>query len=108
MLYVANSEATGVYWISVNLTDILGKSNRVLIAGRMGSEEEGGDGTESIGVFAHILQKDAFLVFRSLCKLSMKPLPDGPPDPKYVVLHSHFCFFGDTNDGYKSCNNFYR
>ena len=48
----------------------------------MGSEEEGGDGAEAIGVFAHILQKDAFLVFRSLCKLSMKPLPDGPPDPK--------------------------
>lgn len=32
--------------------------------------------------FSHILQKDAFLVFRSLCKLSMKPLGDGPPDPK--------------------------
>lgn len=32
--------------------------------------------------FSHILQKDAFLVFRSLCKLSMKPLPDGVPDPK--------------------------
>lgn len=32
--------------------------------------------------FSHILQKDAFLVFRSLCKLSMKPLSDGPPDPK--------------------------
>lgn len=32
--------------------------------------------------FSHVLQKDAFLVFRSLCKLSMKPLPDGAPDPK--------------------------
>lgn len=32
--------------------------------------------------FTHILQKDAFLVFRSLCKLSMKPLPEGVPDPK--------------------------
>ncbi len=32
--------------------------------------------------FSHILQKDAFSVFRSLCKLSMKPLPDGPADPK--------------------------
>ncbi|XP_010225307.1 PREDICTED: brefeldin A-inhibited guanine nucleotide-exchange protein 2-like, partial [Tinamus guttatus] len=31
--------------------------------------------------FSHVLQKDAFLVFRSLCKLSMKPLGDGPPDP---------------------------
>lgn len=32
--------------------------------------------------FTHVLQKDAFLVFRALCKLSMKPLPDGHPDPK--------------------------
>lgn len=32
--------------------------------------------------FTHILQKDAFLVFRALCKLSMKPLPEGTPDPK--------------------------
>lgn len=30
---------------------------------------------------SHTLQKDAFLVFRSLCKLSMKPMPDSP-DPK--------------------------
>ena len=30
---------------------------------------------------SHTLQKDAFLVFRSLCKLSMKPLPESP-DPK--------------------------
>lgn len=29
----------------------------------------------------HILQKDAFLVFRALCKLSMKPLPEAA-DPK--------------------------
>lgn len=34
--------------------------------------------------FTNILQMDAFLVFRSLCKLSMKPLSDSPPDPKYV------------------------
>ena len=32
--------------------------------------------------FSHITQKDAFLVFRSLCKLSMKPLAEGPLDPK--------------------------
>ncbi|KAF6020246.1 ARFGEF1 [Bugula neritina] len=32
---------------------------------------------------------DAFLVFRSLCKLSMKPLnTDGPPDPKSHELRS--------------------
>ena len=40
------------------------------------------DNVETVGAFAHILQKDAFLVFRSMCKLSMKPLSDGPPDPK--------------------------
>uniref|UniRef100_W5M5H3 ARF guanine nucleotide exchange factor 2 n=1 Tax=Lepisosteus oculatus TaxID=7918 RepID=W5M5H3_LEPOC len=38
--------------------------------------------------FSHILQKDAFLVFRSLCKLSMKPLADGPPDPRSHELRS--------------------
>lgn len=38
--------------------------------------------------FAHVLQKDAFLVFRALCKLSMKPLPDGVPDPKSHELRS--------------------
>ncbi|KAM3923498.1 brefeldin A-inhibited guanine nucleotide-exchange protein 2 isoform 2-T2 [Leptodactylus fuscus] len=38
--------------------------------------------------FTHILQKDAFLVFRSLCKLSMKPLGVGPPDPKSHELRS--------------------
>ena len=38
--------------------------------------------------FTHVLQKDAFLVFRSLCKLSMKPLPEGHPDPKSHELRS--------------------
>ncbi|CAK8690782.1 unnamed protein product [Clavelina lepadiformis] len=38
--------------------------------------------------FSHILQKDAFLVFRSFCKLSMKLLSDGPPDPKSHELRS--------------------
>nr|XP_029477181.1 brefeldin A-inhibited guanine nucleotide-exchange protein 2-like [Oncorhynchus nerka] len=39
-------------------------------------------GVQNAVGFSHILQKDAFLVFRSLCKLSMKPLADGSPDPK--------------------------
>ncbi|XP_050545726.1 brefeldin A-inhibited guanine nucleotide-exchange protein 2 isoform X2 [Daktulosphaira vitifoliae] len=43
---------------------------------------------KSISAFNHILQKDAFLVFRSLCKLSMKPLPEGTPDPKSHELRS--------------------
>ena len=38
--------------------------------------------TKQSVTFPHILQKDAFLVFRSLCKLSMKQLPDAPYDPK--------------------------
>ena len=37
--------------------------------------------------FKNLLQKDAFLVFRSLCKLSMKPLPDYA-DPKSHELRS--------------------
>ena len=50
---------------------------------RIGTEEDGNDmNSDSMGAFGHILQKDAFLVFRSLCKLSMKPLSEGPPDPK--------------------------
>lgn len=55
---------------------------------RIGSEEESSAEHENMGAFAHILQKDAFLVFRSLCKLSMKPLPEGPPDPKSHELRS--------------------
>jgi hypothetical protein len=55
---------------------------------RTALDEDGVDMQENPGVFVHILQKDAFLVFRSLCKLSMKPLPDGPPDPK--LAHSYF------------------
>ncbi|XP_045912212.1 brefeldin A-inhibited guanine nucleotide-exchange protein 2 [Micropterus dolomieu] len=45
-------------------------------------------GSHNAARFSHILQKDAFLVFRSLCKLSMKPLADGPPDPKSHELRS--------------------
>uniref|UniRef100_A0A3Q2QR31 ARF guanine nucleotide exchange factor 2 n=1 Tax=Fundulus heteroclitus TaxID=8078 RepID=A0A3Q2QR31_FUNHE len=45
-------------------------------------------GPNNAARFSHILQKDAFLVFRSLCKLSMKPLADGPPDPKSHELRS--------------------
>jgi hypothetical protein len=32
--------------------------------------------------FSHVLQKDAFLVFRSLCKLSMMQVVDSQTDPK--------------------------
>ena len=43
-------------------------------------------------LFPHILQRDTFLVFRSLCKLSMKQLPETPLDPRLV-----FKFFLKTN-----------
>ncbi|KAM4689505.1 brefeldin A-inhibited guanine nucleotide-exchange protein 1 isoform 2-T2 [Discoglossus pictus] len=53
------------------------------------TQESGNTSGPSPGAkFSHILQKDAFLVFRSLCKLSMKPLSDGPPDPKSHELRS--------------------
>ncbi|KAL6259969.1 hypothetical protein P5V15_009878 [Pogonomyrmex californicus] len=59
-----------------------------------GSPEDNGDeaATENDNMvtakFTHVLQKDAFLVFRALCKLSMKPLPDGTPDPRSHELRS--------------------
>ncbi|KAK4009871.1 hypothetical protein OUZ56_019014 [Daphnia magna] len=55
-----------------------------------GTSSSGGD-LEPIGTsnsFSHVLQKDAYLVFRSLCRLAMKPLPDGIPDPKSHELRS--------------------
>ncbi|XP_030071158.1 brefeldin A-inhibited guanine nucleotide-exchange protein 1 isoform X1 [Microcaecilia unicolor] len=53
------------------------------------TQESGNTSGPSPGAkFSHILQKDAFLVFRSLCKLSMKPLSEGPPDPKSHELRS--------------------
>uniref|UniRef100_A0A3B3QR57 ARF guanine nucleotide exchange factor 2 n=1 Tax=Paramormyrops kingsleyae TaxID=1676925 RepID=A0A3B3QR57_9TELE len=45
-------------------------------------------GVPTVIRFSHVLQKDAFLVFRTLCKLSMRPLADGPPDPKSHELRS--------------------
>ena len=54
-----------------------------------GTEAEGSASSTSLNSqgggtvkFSHVTQKDAFLVFRSLCKLSMKPLSDAPVDPK--------------------------
>ncbi|XP_062506854.1 brefeldin A-inhibited guanine nucleotide-exchange protein 1-like isoform X3 [Corticium candelabrum] len=38
--------------------------------------------------FSHVLQKDAFLVFRSLCKLSMMPVVEAQTDPKSHELRS--------------------
>ncbi|KAH6922444.1 hypothetical protein HPB50_013617 [Hyalomma asiaticum] len=60
---------------------------------RAGSQESvaascDGGGAAVQAHFAHVVQKDAFLVFRSLCKLSMKPLPEGQPDPRSHELRS--------------------
>jgi brefeldin A-inhibited guanine nucleotide-exchange protein len=38
--------------------------------------------------FSHVRQKDAYLVFRLLCKLSQHPLPEGNVDPKSNELRS--------------------
>ena len=38
--------------------------------------------------YANIMTKDCFIVFRSLCKLSMKPIADGYPDPRSHELRS--------------------
>ena len=38
--------------------------------------------------YANIMQKDCYMVFRCLCKLSMKPIPEGYPDPKSHELRS--------------------
>uniref|UniRef100_A0AAZ3NT54 SEC7 domain-containing protein n=1 Tax=Oncorhynchus tshawytscha TaxID=74940 RepID=A0AAZ3NT54_ONCTS len=54
----------------------------------IGLDLESMQGVQNAVGFSHILQKDAFLVFRSLCKLSMKPLADGSPDPKSHELRS--------------------
>uniref|UniRef100_A0A7N6A4X3 SEC7 domain-containing protein n=1 Tax=Anabas testudineus TaxID=64144 RepID=A0A7N6A4X3_ANATE len=56
--------------------------------GPLFQDAEALQGPHNAARFSHILQKDAFLVFRSLCKLSMKPLADGPPDPKSHELRS--------------------
>lgn len=60
-----------------------------------GTEAEGSASSTSLNSqaggpvkFSHVSQKDAFLVFRSLCKLSMKPLSDAPLDPKSHELRS--------------------
>ncbi|XP_010574232.1 PREDICTED: brefeldin A-inhibited guanine nucleotide-exchange protein 1 [Haliaeetus leucocephalus] len=60
----------------------------IVVGGILISESGNSSGPTPGAKFSHILQKDAFLVFRSLCKLSMKPLSDGPPDPKSHELRS--------------------
>uniref|UniRef100_A0AAQ5XA14 SEC7 domain-containing protein n=1 Tax=Amphiprion ocellaris TaxID=80972 RepID=A0AAQ5XA14_AMPOC len=67
---------------------ILQEVVNTVAGGETFSESGAAPGQPPGAKFSHILQKDAFLVFRSLCKLSMKPLSDGPPDPKSHELRS--------------------
>lgn len=54
------------------------------------TSDSSGAGTSEANplAFIHVTQKDAYLVFRSLCKLSMKPVPEGVTDPKSHELRS--------------------
>lgn len=74
---------------SVNNEVISNQSNSLIRVPSQESMDVSNDGdTKVTAQFTHILQKDAFLVFRALCKLSMKPLPEGQPDPKSHELRS--------------------
>uniref|UniRef100_A0A669C719 ARF guanine nucleotide exchange factor 2 n=1 Tax=Oreochromis niloticus TaxID=8128 RepID=A0A669C719_ORENI len=64
------------------------QTHSVINSLHLSQDAEALQGPHNAARFSHILQKDAFLVFRSLCKLSMKPLADGPPDPKSHELRS--------------------
>ena len=73
---------------SSHMSDDLGDTHS-----ESGTEAEGSASSTSVNSqgggavkFSHVTQKDAFLVFRSLCKLSMKPLSDAALDPKYVII----------------------
>lgn len=56
--------------------------DRQSVSSQEGSIESPAPNATGIAGFTHVLQKDAFLVFRSLCKLSMKQLTDVPHDIK--------------------------
>uniref|UniRef100_A0A3P9I331 ADP ribosylation factor guanine nucleotide exchange factor 1 n=1 Tax=Oryzias latipes TaxID=8090 RepID=A0A3P9I331_ORYLA len=73
--------------ISASFTPSL-PDDRLSVSSTDTQESGAAPGQPAGAKFSHILQKDAFLVFRSLCKLSMKPLSDGPPDPKSHELRS--------------------
>ncbi|KAL0966013.1 hypothetical protein UPYG_G00289550 [Umbra pygmaea] len=84
-----NAHANGIPGtpISTGFTPSL-TDDRLSVSSNDTQESGATTGTSPVAKFSHILQKDAFLVFRSLCKLSMKPLSDGPPDPKSHELRS--------------------
>ena len=80
IFFIPNPECSNIFII--HPLSIFHVSVGVALAVEGEGVEVGEGGEQFQGAFSHILQKDAFLVFRSLCKLSMKPLGDGPPDPK--------------------------
>uniref|UniRef100_A0A8D0MFU3 ARF guanine nucleotide exchange factor 2 n=1 Tax=Sus scrofa TaxID=9823 RepID=A0A8D0MFU3_PIG len=75
------------YTTAAATPDLAASATDTTAHGNSGSESDA-QGHPVAARFSHILQKDAFLVFRSLCKLSMKPLGEGPPDPKSHELRS--------------------
>ena len=74
----ARLQAEDTHSISSNHTP----DDRRSIGSQDGSIESPAPPHGTASGFTHILQKDAFLVFRSLCKLSMKHLTDIPNDLK--------------------------
>lgn len=74
--------------IEERLSDSLEENSIKRIPSQDSVEVHSENDTSVTAKFTHILQKDAFLVFRALCKLSMKPLPEGTPDPKSHELRS--------------------
>lgn len=69
---------------------VIGEEKKEVLNGDVIHEVVEGSENDAVmtAKFSHILQKDAFLVFRALCKLSMKPLPEGTPDPRSHELRS--------------------
>jgi len=84
--------------------------NRHTLSQEQDPNSQSGYGAMTTEKYATILQKDCFLVFRSLCKLSMKPLPEGYPDPKSHELRSKILslhlLLGILQNGKEAfCNN---
>ena len=82
-----NNEATNSYNIVQPVVmDIIDRAFQFSSSNPKGNNMN--SGYSSNEQYANKLQKDCFLVFRSLCKLSNKPLPEGYPDPKSHELRS--------------------
>ena len=90
--------------------EIVDRAFQNLSSSSKGNHNNSGYSSMTTEQYANILQKDCFLVFRSLCKLSMKPLPEGYPDPKSHELRSKILslhlLLGILQNGKEAfCNN---